>query len=140
MQHPGSGLELRCFSKARPERTAAYDMASSVGVLFFLGFGQGFGTPASSLMVHQTKFSKAMLPDCYRHSDLKCSELELLAADQKTHRPIAARDGAHGPRPRSRSDDAEQAAARIFVYFAADAKRYGFIVTPSMPARTCSPH
>ena len=38
--HPGSGMELYTFFKARPERTTIYNMSSvdSAGVLFFLGF------------------------------------------------------------------------------------------------------
>jgi hypothetical protein len=37
--HPGSGMELYTFFKARPERTTIYNMSSvdSAGVLFFLG-------------------------------------------------------------------------------------------------------
>jgi ATP-dependent protease ClpP protease subunit len=90
--NPSSGMELYSFFKARPERTTIYNMSSvdSAGVLFFLGFQRRFGVPASSFMVHQTKFSKAMLPEWYSYSDLKKSELELLAVDQKTHRVIAA--------------------------------------------------
>jgi hypothetical protein len=86
--NPGSGMELYNFFKARPERTTIYNMSSvdSAGVLFFLGFQKRFGLPASSFMVHQTKFSKASLPDLDSYSDLKKSEMELLAVDQKTHR------------------------------------------------------
>jgi len=68
-------MELYSFFKARPERTTIYNMSSvdSAGVLFFLGFDSRFGVPASSFMVRQTKFSKAMLPDWCSHSDLHCS-------------------------------------------------------------------
>ena len=70
--NPSSGMELYNF-KARPERTTIYNVSSvdSAGVLFFLGFQRRFGLPASSFMVHQTKFSKASLPDWYSYSDLK---------------------------------------------------------------------
>ncbi len=137
--HPGSGMELYSFFKARPERTTAYNMASvdSAGVLFFLGFARRFGTPASSFMVHQTKFSKAGLPDWYSHADLKRSELELLAVDQKTHRVIAAETAPKAQVPLS-VDEVETAAARTTVYFAEDALRHGFIdeiVTPTMPTQ-----
>lgn len=135
--HPGSGMELYSFFKARPERTTAYNMSSvdSAGVLFFLGFAKRFGVPASSFMVHQTKFSRAMLPDWYSHSDLKKSELELLAVDQKTHRVIAVETAPTAQAPLS-VEDIEAAAARTTVYFAEDAQRHGFIeavVTPTMP-------
>ena len=135
--HPGSGMELYSFFKAQPERTTAYNMANvdSAGVLFFLGFGRRFGMPASSFMVHQTKFSKGMLPDWYSHSDLKRSELELLSVDQKTHRLIAAETASRAEAPLS-VEDVERAAARTTGHFAEDAKRHGFIdavVTPSMP-------
>jgi len=140
--HPGAGMELYSFFKARPERTTAYNMASvdSAGVLFFLGFAQRFGTSASSFMVHQTKFSKAMLPDWYSLADLKRSELELLAVDQKTHRVIAAETGPKAEAPLS-VDDVERAAARTTVYFAEDALRHGFVEGSSRPPcrrRTCS--
>src|SRR4028119_1969963 len=99
--NPSSGMELYTFFKARPERTTIFNMSNvdSAGVLFFLGFKRRFGVPASSFMVHQTKFSKALLPEWYSHSDLKRSELELLAVDQKTHRVIAAETApkAQGP-------------------------------------------
>lgn len=135
--HPGSGMELYSFFKARPERTTAYNMSSvdSVGVLFFLGFAKRFGVPASSFMVRQTKFSMVMLPDWYSHSDLKKSELELLAVDQKTHRVIAAETAPTAQVPLS-VEDVEAAAARTTAYFADDAGRHGFIeavVTPTMP-------
>ena len=132
--HPGSGMELYTFFKARPERTTIYNMSNvdSAGVLFFLGFESRFCVPASSFMVHQTKFSKAMLPEWYSLSDLKKSELELLAVDQKTHRVIAAETGPKAQVPLS----VEAAAARNTVYFAEDARRYGFIeaiTIPTMP-------
>jgi hypothetical protein len=62
-------MELYTFFKARPERTTIYNMSSvdSAGVLFFLGFESRFGVPASSFTVHQTKFSKAMLPEWYSY-------------------------------------------------------------------------
>jgi ATP-dependent protease ClpP protease subunit len=137
--NPGSGMELYTFFKARPERTTIYNMSNvdSAGVLFFLGFQQRFGVPASSFMVHQTKFSKAMLPEWYSHSDLKKSELELLAVDQKTHRVIAAETAPKAEVPLT-VEDVEMAAARTTVYFAEDARRHGFIdaiVTPTMPTQ-----
>jgi ATP-dependent protease ClpP protease subunit len=109
----------------------------SAGVLFFLGFDHRFGVPASSFMVHQTKFSKAMLPEWYSHSDLKKSELELLAVDQKTHRVIATETAPMAQVPLS-LEEVEAAAARTTVYFAEDAKRYGFIeeiIIPTMPTQ-----
>ena len=117
--NPGSGMELYNFFKARPERTTVYNMSSvdSAGVLFFLGFQQRYGVPACSFMVHQTKFSKAMLPDWYSHSDLKKSELELLAVDEKTHRVIAAETAPKAEVALS-VVDVEAAAARTMVYFA----------------------
>ena len=135
--HPGSGMELYTFFKARPERTTIYNMSSvdSAGVLFFLGFENRFGVPASSFMVHQTKFSKAMLPEWYSYSDLKRSELELLAVDQKTHRVIAAETAPKAQVPLS-VEEVEAAAARTTVYFAEDARRHGFIeaiTIPTMP-------
>src|SRR4028118_1162898 len=135
--NPSSGMELYSFFKARPERTTIYNMSSvdSAGVLFFLGFQRRFGVPASSFMVHQTKFSKAMLPEWYSYSDLKKSELELLAVDQKTHRVIAAETAPKAEVPLS-VEVVETAAARTTVYFAEDALRHGFIdevVTPVMP-------
>jgi ATP-dependent protease ClpP protease subunit len=137
--NPSSGMELYTFFKARPERTTVYNMSSvdSAGVLFFLGFQQRYGVPASSFMVHQTKFSKAMLPEWYSHSDLKKSELELLAVDQKSHRVIATETAPKAQVPLS-VEDVEAAAARTTVYFAEDAKRHGFIdaiVTPTMPTQ-----
>jgi ATP-dependent protease ClpP protease subunit len=137
--HPASGMELYNFFKARPERTTVYNMSSvdSAGVLFFLGFRQRYRVPACSFMVHQTKFSKAMLPDWYSHSDLKKSELELLAVDQKTHRVIAAETAPKAEVALSVLD-VETAAARTTVYFAEDAMRHGFIddiLTPTMPIR-----
>jgi ATP-dependent protease ClpP protease subunit len=135
--HPGSGMELYTFFKSRPERTTIYNMSSvdSAGVLFFLGFQYRFGVSACSFMVHQTKFSKAMLPEWYSYSDLKKSELELIAVDQKTHRVIAAETAAKAKVPLS-VEDVEEAAARTTVYFAEDAERHGFIeaiTTPTMP-------
>jgi ATP-dependent protease ClpP protease subunit len=137
--NPGSGMELYTFFKSRPERTTVYNMSGvdSAGVLFFLGFERRFGVPASSFMVHQTKFSKAMLPEWYSHSDLKKSELELLAVDQKTHRVIATETAPKAQVPLS-VEDVEAAAARTTVYFAEDARRHGFIdeiVTPKMPTQ-----
>jgi ATP-dependent protease ClpP protease subunit len=137
--NPSSGMELYNFFKARPERTTIYNMSTvdSAGVLFFLGFEHRFGVPASSFMVHQTKFSKAMLPEWYSHSDLKKSELELLAVDQKTHRVIATETAPKAEIPLSMAD-VETAAARTTVYFAEEAKRHGFIdaiVTPKMPTQ-----
>src|SRR5215207_4315269 len=63
--NPSSGMELYNFFKTRPERTTIYNMSSvgSAGLLFFLGFQKRYSLPASSFMVHQTKFSKASLPD-----------------------------------------------------------------------------
>jgi ATP-dependent protease ClpP protease subunit len=137
--NPSSGMELYSFFKARPERTTIYNMSSvdSAGVLFFLGFDKRFGVPASSFMVHQTKFSKAMLPEWYSHSDLKKSELELLAVDQKTHRVIAAETALKAQVTLS-LEEVEAAAARTTVYFAEDAKRHGFIeeiIIPTMPTQ-----
>jgi ATP-dependent protease ClpP protease subunit len=137
--NPSSGMELYTFFRSRPERTTVYNMSSvdSAGVLFFLGFQRRFGVPSSSFMVHQTKFSKASLPEWYSYSDLKRSELELLAVDQKTHRVIAAETAPKAEVPLS-VEDVEAAAARTTVYFAEDAKRHGFIdaiVTPTMPTQ-----
>jgi len=134
---PVVGMELYSFFKARPERTTIYNMAhvDSAGVLFFLGFENRFATPAASFMVHQTKFSKAMLPDWYSHSDLTKSEQELLAIDLKTHVVIANETGPHAPQPLSLEAVAD-AAARTTVYFAEDAERHGFVrevVVPEMP-------
>jgi ATP-dependent protease ClpP protease subunit len=135
--NPSSGMELYNFFKVRPERTTIYNMSSvdSAGVLFFLGFQRRYGLPASSFMVHQTKFSKASLPDWYSYSDLKKSEMELLAVDQKTHRVIAAETAPKAEVPLS-VEDVEAAASRTTIYFAEDALRHGFIediVTPTMP-------
>ena len=126
-------MELYTFFKARPERTTIYNMSSvdSAGVLF-LGFENRFGVPASSFMVHQTKFSKAMLPEWYSYSDLKRSELELLAVDQKTHRVIAAETAPKAQVPLS-VEEVEAAAARTTVYFAEDARRHGFIEAITIP-------
>src|SRR4028118_373361 len=137
--NPSSGMELYSFFKARPERTTIYNMSNvdSAGVLFFLGFEQRFGVPASSFMVHQTKFSKAMLPEWYSHSDLKKSELELLAVDQKTHRVIAAETAPRAEIPLS-VEVVEAAAARTTICFAEDAERHGFIeavISPTMPTQ-----
>jgi ATP-dependent protease ClpP protease subunit len=137
--NPSSGMELYNFFKARPERTTIYNMSSvdSAGVLFFLGFEKRYGVPACSFMVHQTKFAKNLLPDWYSHSDLKKSELELLAVDQKTHRVIATETASNAEAPLS-VHDVEAAAARTTVYFAEDAKQHGFIeaiVTPTMPTQ-----
>jgi ATP-dependent protease ClpP protease subunit len=134
---PSSGMELYNFFKARPERTTIYNMSSvdSAGVLFFLGFQKRYSLPASSFMVHQTKFSKASLPDWYSYSDLKKSEMELLAVDQKTHRVIASETAPKAEVPLS-VEDVEVAASRTTIYFAEDALRHGFIegiVTPTMP-------
>ena len=117
--NPSSGMELYNFFKARPERTTIYNMSSvdSAGVLFFLGFQNRYGVPASSFMVHRPKFSKAMLPEWYSYSDLKKSELELLAVDQKTHRVIAVETASKAEAPLS-VEDVEAAAARTTVYFA----------------------
>src|SRR5918997_2068468 len=135
--NPSSGMELYTFFKSLPERTTIYNMSSvdSAGVLFFLGFEQRFGVAASSLMVHQTKFSKAMLPEWYSYSDLKKSELELLAVDQKTHRVISSETRFKAEVPLS-VEDIEAAAAQTTIYFAEDALRHGFIeaiITPTMP-------
>ncbi len=135
--NPSSGMELYNFFKARPERTTIYNMSSvdSAGVLFFLGFQTRYGVPASSFMVHQTKFSKAPLPDWYSYSDLKKSEMELLAVDQKTHRVIASETAPKAEAPLS-VEDVEAAATRTTIYFAEDALRHGFIeeiVVPTMP-------
>ena len=137
--NPSSGMELYNIFKARPERTTIYNMSSvdSAGVLFFLGFQTRYGVPASSFMVHQTKFSKAPLPEWYSYSDLKKSELELLAVDQKTHRLIAGETSPKAEVPLS-VEAVEAAAARTTIYFADDAKRHGFIeeiVTPIMPTQ-----
>jgi ATP-dependent protease ClpP protease subunit len=137
--NPSSGMELYSFFKARPERTTIYNMSNvdSAGVLFFLGFERRFGVAASSFMVHQTKFSKALLPEWYSYSDLKKSELELLAVDQKTHRVIAAETAPRAEVPLS-IEAVEAAAARTTIYFAEDAKRHGFIediVMPTMPTQ-----
>jgi ATP-dependent protease ClpP protease subunit len=137
--NPTVGMELYNFFRARPEMTTIYNMSSvdSAGVLFFLGFRQRFGTPASSFMVHQTKFSKLALPEWYSHSDLKKSEMELLAVDQKTHRVIAMETGSKAKDPLS-VNDVESAATRTTVYFAEEAKRHGFIddvVVPTMPTQ-----
>jgi ATP-dependent protease ClpP protease subunit len=88
-------------------------------------------------MVHQTKFSKAYLPEWYSLSDLKRSELELLAVDQKTHRIIASETARNAQVPLSVSD-VEAAAARTTVYFAEDALRHGFIEAITMPAMPTS--
>jgi ATP-dependent protease ClpP protease subunit len=137
--NPSSGMELYNFFKSRPEKTTAYNMSSvdSAGVLFFLGFEKRYGVPACSFMIHQTKFSKSLLPDWYSYSDLKKSELELVAVDQKTHRVIAAETRSRAEAPLS-EQDVEAAAARTTVYFADDARRHGFIdavVTPTMPTQ-----
>ncbi|WP_409564998.1 ATP-dependent Clp protease proteolytic subunit [Microvirga sp.] len=139
---PSSGLELYNFFKARPERTTVYNMSSvdSAGVLFFLGFQTRYGVPASSFKVHQTKFSKASLPDWYSYSDLKKSAMELLAVDQKTHRAIASETASKAETPLS-VEDVEAAATRTTIYFAEDALRHGFIeeiVTPTMPIQDVS--
>ena len=135
--NPSSGMELYSFFKARPEKTTIYNLSSvdSAGVLFFLGFEHRFGVPASSFMIHQTKFSKAMLPEWYSLSDLQKSEMELLAVDQKTHRVIAVETETKAKEVLS-IEAVEAAAARTTVYFAEDALRHGFIeeiVTPVMP-------
>src|SRR3712207_992513 len=137
--NPSSGMELYSFFKARPERTTIYNMSSvdSAGVLFFLGFERRLGVQACSFMVHQTKFSKAMLPEWYSYSDLKKSELELLAVDQKTHRVIATETSPKAQVPLI-VEDVETAAARTTTYFAEDALRHGFIeaiATPTMPTQ-----
>ena len=78
-----------------------------------------------------------MLPDWYSHSDLKKSELELLAVDQKTHRVIAV-ETAPKAQVMLSLEEVEAAAARTTVYFAEDAKRYGFIediIVPTMPTQ-----
>jgi ATP-dependent protease ClpP protease subunit len=106
----------------------------SAGVLFFLGFQTRYGLPASSFMVHQTKFSEVSLPEWYSYSDLKKSEMELLAVDQKTHRVIASETASKAEVPLS-AGDVEAAASRTTIYFAEDALRHGFIeeiVTPTM--------
>jgi ATP-dependent protease ClpP protease subunit len=135
--NPSSGMELYNFFKARPERTTIYNMSSvdSAGVLFFLGFQTRYGVPASSFMVHQTKFSKGSLPEWYSYSDLKKSEMELLAVDQKTHRVISSETRFKAEVPLS-VEDIEAAAAQTTIYFADDALRHGFIeaiITPTMP-------
>jgi ATP-dependent protease ClpP protease subunit len=135
--NPSSGMELYNFFKARPERTTIYNMSSvdSAGVLFFLGFQTRYGVPASSFMVHQTKFSKGSLPEWYSYSDLKKSEMELLAVDQKTHRVISSETRSKAEVPLS-VGDIEAAAAQTTIYFAEDALRHGFIeaiITPTMP-------
>jgi ATP-dependent protease ClpP protease subunit len=132
-------MELYSFFKASPGRTTIYNMSSvdSAGVLFFLGFQRRFGVQASSFMVHQTKFSKAVLPEWYSYSDLKRSELELLAVDQKTGRVIAT-ETAHKAQVPLSTEEVETAAARTTVYFADDALQHGFIeafITPTMPTR-----
>jgi ATP-dependent protease ClpP protease subunit len=134
---PGAGMELYNFFKARPERTTIYNMANvdSAGVLFFLGFAKRYGTPSCSFMVHQTKFSKAMLPEWYSHSDLTKSEQELLGVDHKTHVVIASETAKLAQVPLS-VEDVTAAAARTTVYFSSEALRHGFIgeiQTPVMP-------
>jgi ATP-dependent protease ClpP protease subunit len=117
--NPISRMELyNCF-KARPERTTIYNMSSvdSAGVLFFLGFQTRNGVPASSFMVHQTKFSKGSLPEWYSYSDLKKSEMELLAVDQKTHRVISTETRSKAEVPLS-AEAIEAAAAQTAIYFA----------------------
>ena len=134
---PGAGMELYNFFKARPERTTIYNMANvdSAGVLFFLGFAKRYGTPSCSFMVHQTKFSKAMLPEWYSHSDLTKSEQELLGVDYKTHVVIATETAKLSQVPLT-LDEVTAAAAKTTIYFADQALRHGFIgeiQTPVMP-------
>lgn len=116
--NPSSGMEMYNFFKARPERTTIYNMSSvdSADVLFFLGFKTRYDVPASSFMVHQTKFLKAPVPDWYSDSDLKKSAMELLAVDQKPHRVISSKTQAKAEVPLS-AEDVETAASRTTRYF-----------------------
>lgn len=63
--NPSSRMDLYKYFKTRPERTTISNMSSvdSMSVLFFLVFQTRYGVPAFSFMEHQTKFSKAPLPD-----------------------------------------------------------------------------
>ena len=88
--NPFTGLNLYSFVKSIQVATTVYNVGAvdSAGVPFFLGFKNRYAYAQSTFMVHQTKFSRDLLPPMYTRFDLLTSLRELESVENKTEQVI----------------------------------------------------